>query len=369
VWHGVDCTRIAVNPRFEGMEGCFGAVYYNFPHSGAIQGFFDRALKVPPEHTDLEDTTLGKQPAFAIENPQMTNIVYPKSEARKPPMLARAPSVVATVADGECKKYEGPGPAPFDYERAACWAADQPACAGKQQSPIDIRPSSLQKEDVGSEQLLIKHYPENGKALAGEASVLKVEDKVHTVQVSIPKGADGIPMSGKQAFGGDQYRMLQYHVHFPSEHAINGKLAAGEVHFVHQKVGSSGLDDLMVVGVLYQEGAKDDLLSAMGLGETKSTYPLDTPAFNIDSYLESKGVKGNFYTYDGSLTTPPCTESVRWVVMEKPLTASKAQIESFKTYFKEPNKAGGVNNRPVQEANGRILKKSVQTPRGGFTPA
>merc|ERR1712217_270371 len=170
-------------------------------------------------------------------------------------------------------------------------------------------------------------------------------------------------------FGGDNYRLLQYHYHFPSEHSINGKLAAGELHLVHQKVGSAGTDDLLVIGVLFQEGAKSELLSAMGLGEPGVSYPLDTPAFNIDKYLEKKGIKGDYYTYDGSLTTPPCTESVRWVVMEKPLTASKAQIESFKTYFKEPNKAGGVNNRPVQEVNGRSLKKSVQAPRGGFTPA
>merc|ERR1711953_1513779 len=86
-----------------------------------------------------------------------------------------------------------------------------------------------------------------------------------------------------------------------------------------------------------------------------------------DKYLQDKGISGgNFYTYDGSLTTPPCTGAVRWIVMEKPLTASKAQIESFKTYFKEPNKAGGVNNRPVQDVNGRGLKKSVQAPRGAL---
>merc|ERR1712187_236162 len=225
----------------------------------------------------------------------------------------------------------------------------------------------VKKENIGTEKLFIKHYPENGKAIAGEESVLKVEDKVHTLQVSVPK-TDGIPLSGKQAFGGDNYRLLQYHYHFPSEHSINGKLAAGELHLVHQKEGSSGTDDLMVIGVLFQEGAKSELLSAMGLGEGKE-YPLETPAFNMDKYLQDKGVTGNFYTYDGSLTTPPCTESVRWVVMEKPLTASKAQIESFKTYFKEPNKAGGVNNRPVQDVNGRSLKKSVQSPRGGFTLA
>lgn len=327
-----------------------------------VDGFFDRALKTSPHLTDLQDTTLGKQAAMA--NPAMVNpaIIYQKSEARKPPVLPRAPSVVATVADGECAKYDGPGPAPFDYERAACWASNVPACAGKQQSPIDIKTRSVSPENIGKESLLIKHYPEKGKALAGEASVFKVEDKVHTLQVTIPK-ENGIPSSGKIGFGGDNYRLLQYHYHFPSEHAIDGKLAAGELHLVHQKVGSSGTDDLMVIGVLFKEGAKSDLLSAMGLGEGKS-YPLDTPAFNMDKYLEEKGVKGEYYTYDGSLTTPPCTESVRWVVMEKGLEASREQIAAFKTYFKEANKAGGVNNRPVQEANSRVLKKSIQQARG-----
>lgn len=333
-----------------------------------LDGFVGRALRSSSQSTDLQDTTLGKQAAMAspaMANPAMVNpaIVYQKSEARRPPMPLRAPSVVATVADGECSKFDGPGPAPFDYERPGCWAANAPACAGKQQSPIDIKTRSVKKEDIGKEKLLIKHYPENGKSLAGEASVLKVEDKVHTLQVSIPK-EDGIPLGGKQAFGGDNYRLLQYHYHFPSEHSIDGKLAAGELHLVHQKVGSTGTDDLMVIGVLFKEGAKSELLSAMGLGKPGVSYPLDTPAFNMDKYLLEKGVMGDYYTYDGSLTTPPCTESVRWVVMEKGLTASKEQIAAFKTMFKEPNKAGGINNRPVQDANERILKKSIQQPRG-----
>jgi len=327
----------------------------------------DRALRESASRADLQDTALGKQAGMvspAMANPAMVNpaIVYQKSQAARPQILARAPSVVATVADGECSKYDGPGPAPFDYERATCWSANAPACAGKQQSPIDIKPSSVKPDDVGFEKLIIKHYPENGKALASEASVLTVEDKVHTLQVSIPKD-NGIPLGGKQAFGGDNYRLLQYHYHFPSEHSINGKVAAGELHLVHQKVGSTGLDDLMVIGVLFQEGAKSELLSAMGLGEGKE-YPLETPAFNMDKYLQDKGIMGDYYTYDGSLTTPPCTESVRWVVMEKGLTASKEQIQAFKTRFEKANKAGGVNNRPVQDVNDRVLKKSVQLPRG-----
>merc|ERR1711953_843416 len=100
----------------------------------------------------------------AMANPEIANVVYQSNGARKMG-LARAPSVVATVADGECTKFDGPGPAPFDYERAACWAVNQPACAGKQQSPINIVPSTV--KETGTEKLVIKHYPpeKGGKAI------------------------------------------------------------------------------------------------------------------------------------------------------------------------------------------------------------
>eukprot|EP00747_Dinoflagellata_sp_TGD_P100908 gnl/TRDRNA2_/TRDRNA2_168181_c1_seq1.p1 gnl/TRDRNA2_/TRDRNA2_168181_c1~~gnl/TRDRNA2_/TRDRNA2_168181_c1_seq1.p1 ORF type:complete len:421 (+),score=40.73 gnl/TRDRNA2_/TRDRNA2_168181_c1_seq1:47-1309(+) len=253
-------------------------------------------------------------------------------------------------------------PLPFDYERPKCWGASYPQCVGTQQSPIRIGAGLVADADVGFDSFTIEHGADtNGGKAANEISRLTVKNNGHTLQVTFPKDVDGISQGGKLSFAGDEYRMLQYHLHFPAEHAIGGDArTAGELHLVHQKLGSTGLDDLLVIGILIDRGEESDLLSAMGLTTENSAskqFPDEMPmVFNLDDHLRTKGIRGAYYTYDGSLTTPPCSESVRWVVMEKRLTASPEQIKRFKAVW-------GENSRPLQEINGRKVQENIAAAR------
>lgn len=147
-------------------------------------------------------------------------------------------------------------------------------------------------------------------------------------------------------YGGATYSLLQFHTHTPSEHTINGTSYPLEIHFVHKNATTG---KLAVIGVLFSEGAENPILAKFVSKlptATNGTYDLTTDTYNaIDLLPTATG----YYTYAGSLTTPPCSEIVTWLVMKTPMTASAAQIAAFKNIE-------NTNNRPVQALNGRSLK-------------
>jgi len=149
---------------------------------------------------------------------------------------------------------------------------------------------------------------------------------------------------GSTTVGDEKYDVLQVHTHQQSEHSINGTLYPSELHVVHVRNGT----DLLVVGVLFKEGAENaDLADFITIANEKSSGSLNLlgligPALSTE-YL---------YIYQGSLTTPPCSEGVRWTVSTKILEASAEQLLSLIIL------AGGkYDNRPVQPMNSRILYK------------
>ena len=127
-------------------------------------------------------------------------------------------------------------------------------------------------------------------------------------------------------YNGVTYDLQHFHFHHPAEHTIAGQAHALEAHFVHQDRNS---ENLAVVGILFREGAEenerwaaifDDLPSEQGENVVKRS-----PLKLSDLLPESRG----YYTYQGSLTTPPCSEIVRWLILAEALELSRAQIEAF----------------------------------------
>jgi carbonic anhydrase len=161
----------------------------------------------------------------------------------------------------------------------------------------------------------------------------------HTILLSVRPGMFlEIPEKNRQV------ELQQAHFHSPSEHTIDGKHFPMEVHLVHADVDGF----LTVVGVMVKEGEENPMLNRIWAfmpeheGET-SEAPV--------SVLEA-GVlppTREYFTYNGSLTTPPCTEGVEWVVLRRPLTASAEQIERFK------ERVGSKTNRPIQPRNARVI--------------
>ncbi len=144
--------------------------------------------------------------------------------------------------------------------------------------------------------------------------------------------------------GGRRYELQQFHFHTPSEHTLDGKRAAMEAHFVH--VGEDG--NLMVIGVFLEAGGQDanpafsSLIAAAPKGEGEAVL---NAAIDPASLLPTAR---HFFRYEGSLTTPPCSEVVEWNVFAAPVAVAQSDIERFKEPFP-------MNARPLQPVHRRIL--------------
>ena len=146
------------------------------------------------------------------------------------------------------------------------------------------------------------------------------------------------------------FLMKQVNFHAPSEHHIKGKSYPLEAQFMH--ADSKG--NLAVIGVMFEEGKASPALESLWLQLPRGTsYPVSMKS----RVLASEFMPGNrsYYQFSGSLTTPPCSEGVRWIIMKNPITASKEQIATFARAIKYPN------NRPVQAFNGRVVVEDSKT--------
>ncbi len=196
---------------------------------------------------------------------------------------------------------------------------------GIRQSPIDVRQSF--KAQLPSLEFNYRGVP------------LKVSNNGHTIQVD-QKGA------GNMKFQGQEYQLLQFHFHTPSEHHVAGEASEMEVHFVHK----NDRGQLAVVGVMIKAGKENRALQAVWDGMPKEISEAEVKGALINAGDVLPAGK-HYHHYIGSLTTPPCSEGVRWIVMNEPIELSQAQIEKFKTVFPH-------NARPVQALEDRFLLDS-----------
>jgi carbonic anhydrase len=208
----------------------------------------------------------------------------------------------------------------------AHWGELSPAYAdcrdGQAQSPINLGPS----QPAGLAPLRLRY----------RASPVELVNNGHTVQVNVGAGSL-LTLDGKD------FELKQLHFHTPSEHTLLGRSLPLEIHLVHQ----AGDGELAVIGVLAQAGFRPHPL----LRQLWKHLPA-----RAGDHSQAGGLRINpagllppthhYVTYSGSLTTPPCSEGVRWVVMQSPLRITRQQAERFSRLI-------GDNARPVQPGNGR----------------
>ena len=252
------------------------------------------------------------------------------------PQAATAP-VATTPADPEWH-YEGThGP--------AHWATLSPkftACGdGRSQSPIDIAEPTR-----GATRELRTQFAPAELRIAHNAHVADGINNGHTIQINYA-GADTLTL------GDASYQLAQYHFHGPSEHTVAGKHFPMEMHMVH----TSADGRLAVVGVFIATGrhnkAFDPVWANLPAQQGVETH---LPAVKVDALLPAVRTA---YRYDGSLTTPPCSEGVKWIVMTTPIELSSEQIAAFTRLVKD-------NSRPVQPLNGRtVLTDTVKMSAAG----
>lgn len=202
------------------------------------------------------------------------------------------------------------------------WGKEFPTCGlGKAQSPIDI------KGPFGKATQAIKTDYKEG--------ALKIVNNGHTIQVNVDPGS-------KLTIDKESFDLLQFHFHRPSEEKIDGKPMAMVAHFVHK----SEAGKLAVLGVLLNEGAENATLKTVWANAPKKEGPeAVVPKAKLNpAALVPKQL--TYYSFEGSLTTPPCSEGVTFYILKTPTSLSKAQVEAFP--FK-------LNARPVQPLNGRKI--------------
>lgn len=193
--------------------------------------------------------------------------------------------------------------------------------SGKNQSPINL--TDFVDADLKP---LAFNYKAGGDTILNNG---------HTIQVNFAEGSE-------MALNGHSYSLKQFHAHAPSENQINGKNYAMEIHFVHADANGN----LAVVAVMFDEGAANPGLTKAWKAMPENAgekVALKDNVLGTDIMPADK----DYYRFNGSLTTPPCTESVTWLVLKKPVTASREQIENFMHLMHHHN------NRPIQATNAR----------------
>ena len=202
------------------------------------------------------------------------------------------------------------------------WGDEFPTCAkGKSQSPLNIT-GPFEKAQFG----VAPDY---------KTGQLKIINNGHTIQVNVPPGS-------KLRIDSKPFELVQFHFHRPSEEQIDGKPAAMVVHFVHKNEAGR----LAVLGVLLKEGNENPGIKTLWANTPQTEGPEVIPEgvmFNPANLLPREY---EFYSYEGSLTTPPCTEGVRFFILKAQVNIAKEQVEQFP--FKK-------NARPVQPQNGRAI--------------
>lgn len=248
----------------------------------------------------------------------------PRATRKKPSKPAAMPAEADNPAASMHShwSYEGEtGPAHWARLRP-----DYAACAaGKRQSPIDIRDGIR----VNLEAIRFDYKPMQ----------FRIVDNGHTVQVNLGEGSS-LSVMGKR------YMLQQFHFHRPSEERVNGRSYDMSVHLVHR----NDEGQLAVVAVLLEKGAEHPLIQTL-----LNNLPLEqdsemAPEEPIDP---SRLLPENraYWTYMGSLTTPPCSEGVLWMVLKQPLQVASEQVAIFSRVFRN-------NSRPVQPQNGRLIKET-----------
>ncbi|MCD8496611.1 MAG: carbonic anhydrase family protein [Alphaproteobacteria bacterium] len=204
-------------------------------------------------------------------------------------------------------------------------AANNACTQGKAQSPINV--AQFMKGDLPDIAFAYQDIP------------LKVKNTGHSVEVTVPPGSTA-------TIGEHVYDLKQIHFHTPSEHYMDGAPYPMEAHLYH--TDPEGHTD--VIAVMIKVGGENTTI-----GQIWSRIPAEAGAEEVSeegvviSAYDLLPASPGYYTYEGSLTTPPCTEGVTWTIMQQPIEITQEQLGAFQSIFAH-------NARPLQDLNGRVVK-------------
>ncbi|WP_159737249.1 carbonic anhydrase [Vibrio atypicus] len=202
------------------------------------------------------------------------------------------------------------------------WGEFASECAnGKNQSPVNIESAT----DADLKDLQFDY----------EGKVISLLNNGHTLQTSL-EGSNTLKVDGKA------FQLKQFHFHTPSENHVDGKEYPLEAHFVH----ADEQGNLAVVAVFFKLGESNSTLAKLlqNIPSKDQNIAIKVP-FDADALIPSDK---EYYRFSGSLTTPPCSEGVRWLVLKDVQSISPEQVKQFANVM-------GENNRPIQALNARVI--------------
>ncbi|MGI9518603.1 MAG: carbonic anhydrase family protein [Pirellulaceae bacterium] len=271
----------------------------------------------------LDQATLRNWTIVDMQNDWL--VIYPYE-------LPTPSAVVAEVEHHYFAKEEKAHTAHWSYEGdtgPAFWGRLDPAYrvaeTGEQQSPVNIESAVAEQSSLPT--LKFDYRPE----------MVTAWNNGHTIQHNEQPGSF-------LHVGEDTYALEQFHVHMPSEHTIDGKHYDMEIHFVHKSEDGR----TAVVGVMVEAGEDGVTIPPYSLPGQQGEVVVYNGRHNPSDYLPRSR---QYFGYNGSFTTPPCTEGVLWLVMIEPVQAPQEELDQFREILKH-------NNRPVQPLNGRQISRS-----------
>jgi carbonic anhydrase len=213
----------------------------------------------------------------------------------------------------------------WSYNDQAAWGHNADACsAGVEQSPVNLS-SAAPVAEVPD--LNPRYLPLEG-AFVNNGHTLQFAPAANTSMLTI---------------GADAYNLVQFHFHSPAEHTLDRRAYPVELHFVHRN--SAG--QLAVVGVFIEEGAENPALAALLAAKPQAEGDANASHVTLDPAALLPGDR-TYFAYAGSLTTPPCSQGVRWNVLRTPIQASPEQVAALR-------EALGASSRHVQALNQRTV--------------
>ncbi|MCB0697909.1 MAG: carbonic anhydrase family protein [Chitinophagaceae bacterium] len=216
----------------------------------------------------------------------------------------------------------------WNYEQPETWGGVSGDCQGVIQSPIDINTFATLKAVLPPLEFNYNDFP------------ISIIDNGHTIQVNT-NTSDAV---NTVTYNGKQYKLKQFHFHAKSEHTINGYHTPMEMHLVH----ANDDGEIMVVGLMIEQGdTPNALIDAVWSnlpGEKMHEHTTGT-YINLNTILP---LSPGYFNYIGSLTTPPCSMGLQWMVMKTPVKLSADQIATFRALYDH-------NYRPTQKLNNRIV--------------
>lgn len=281
--------------------------------------------------TAAEPTVVRMEPVSVVRVEPAQKVMLPVGDEEK--AHGGAATLAAVPASGGHSGGGMSGPPHWTYEGTDgpehwddLWPEWRTCKSGRNQSPIDIPTGLVVKSN--SLDLLYQPIP------------LDVLNNGHTIQVNNGAGS-------YITVAGVRYNLAQLHFHSPSEHTVGGHSYPLEMHLVHKN--SAG--DLAVVGLLFDSGAANPVLQSIWqYAPTGANQTNRAPSIAVDVHSMISLDRGYVY-YDGSLTTPPCTEGVKWFVVNQTSYVSPEQVQQFRNVIHQ-------NNRPVQFLLGRKVYRN-----------